>query len=218
MISSFYEGWIRRRRYRPAASVLRVPVSFLYLDLEEAPSVFAGVLLWSLERPALARLDRKDHFGDPALTLDESVRRFVFESLGRPVDGPIRILTQLRTWGFSRPLAGAYYCFTEEGPLDAVLVSLDRLPGVEPMRFVLDANKAQRDHRRLSWAESPGQPGEWNLGVPGTEILWHFSRGGKDSAFDATLSLQRRSLEAASFLKSLVTQPLRAARLSLTLS
>lgn len=217
MISAFYEGFLRRRRYRPAASAGRWPVSCLYLDLEEAPGIFASRRFWSLAGPALAWLNRNDHFGDPSLTLDESVRRFVFESIGRPVDGPIRMLTQLRTWGIARPLASAYYCFTEEGPIDAVVVSLDRLPGIEPVRIALDAAEARREQRVLSWTGDLENAGEWTLGTPGTEILWHFARGGRDSAFDATLSLERRTLEAPSFLKALLLQPLGAVRLSLTL-
>jgi DUF1365 family protein len=217
VISALYTGWFRRRRYRPGAEVLRVPASFLYLDLEEASDVFAGNLLWSLERRTPASFRRSDHLGDPTLTLDESVRRCVFDAIERPVDGPIRMLTQLRVWGVAPPFASVYYLFEDEGPLDAVVVSLERVPGLEPASVVLDAQKARRDGRTLAWGADAGDGTEWNLLLPGTEILGHAARGTEDEAFDATLALERRSLAPLEVAKSLFLHPFSAARLCLTL-
>ncbi len=59
---------------RRARHAFRYRLFMVYLDLAELDDVFRGRWLWSTRRPALARFDRRDHFGDPAQPLDDAVR------------------------------------------------------------------------------------------------------------------------------------------------
>ena len=68
----------------------------LYLDLSELPGLFDRRWLWSARGPALARFQREDHFGDPAVPLTDSVRDLVARETGVRPAGPIRLLTHLR--------------------------------------------------------------------------------------------------------------------------
>ena len=46
----------------------------MYLDLAELGDIFEKRWLWSDRRLALAQFRRDDHFGDPAISLDQAVR------------------------------------------------------------------------------------------------------------------------------------------------
>ena len=73
----------------------------MYLDLSELDMVFHGRLLWSTRRAAIVRFDRKDYLGNKQESLDKSVRDIVEkEKEVRPL-GPIRMLTNLRYFGFA---------------------------------------------------------------------------------------------------------------------
>jgi hypothetical protein len=45
--SCVYEGWVRHRRRGAVEHELRMPLFMVYLDLDELPSVFDGMALWS---------------------------------------------------------------------------------------------------------------------------------------------------------------------------
>src|SRR3954471_20731186 len=99
MHRAIYHGSLRHRRFAPALHAFRYRLYFLYLDLGELDTVFAGRWLWSTRRAAIARFDRNDHMGDPAVPLDTAVRDLVEARSGRRPAGPIRLLTHLRYFG-----------------------------------------------------------------------------------------------------------------------
>ena len=108
------------------------------LDLAELDSVFRGRWLWSTSSPALARFDRSDHMGDPALPLDESVRRLVAERTGRRPEGPVRLLTHLRYFGYVFNPVSFYYCFDRESKeVEAIVAEVNNTPWGEQHCYVL---------------------------------------------------------------------------------
>jgi len=217
MNSAFYDGWVRRRHYS-SRELLRVPVTAVYLDLAETTEIFESRWFWSFERAAPAWLRREDFFGDPTLTLDETVRRLVFEDIGKPIEGPIRMLSQLRTWGFARGPANAFYCFdATDSRLEAVVLDVRSIPGVETQRRVFDASEADYDGERYRWNESESDR-VWMVGKPGSSLIWHLEQSdAKGRLLDATLALDRRPLDTHATVKTLFLQPISTARLCLTL-
>ena len=71
--------------------------------------------LWSRERVNAVSFRRGDYLGDPLAPLDRSVRDLVEQRTGRRPDGPIALLTQLRTWGWLFNPISLYYCFAPDG-------------------------------------------------------------------------------------------------------
>ena len=71
--------------------------------------------LWSARRPAPAWFRRKDYLGPVDLPLDEAVRRRVAAETGQRPDGPIRMLTHLRYFGYCMNPVTFYYCFDAAG-------------------------------------------------------------------------------------------------------
>ena len=47
---------------------------------------------------------RKDYHGDPNISLDSAVRQTVYKEKSIKIEGPIRILTHLRYFGYLRYL------------------------------------------------------------------------------------------------------------------
>ena len=99
MESCIYRGKVKHIRYRPARNAFTYSLFMLCLDLTELDEVFRGRWLWSVGRPNLAWLKRKDHFGDPKFTIADAVRNLVEEKTGRRPEGPIRMLAHLRYFG-----------------------------------------------------------------------------------------------------------------------
>ncbi len=98
--SCIYEGTIRHRRAAPATEFTH-PIALCLLDLEELPGLLGGRLL--ARGPGVLRFRRRDYLGGRAGTdsLDVAVRDRVHELTGRRPDGPIRLLTQPRSFGLS---------------------------------------------------------------------------------------------------------------------
>jgi DUF1365 family protein len=153
-ISCLYEGSVRHRRHGTPADELRYRMFMVYLDLDELPECFDGRLLWSARRPALAWFRRSDHLGDPRTPLADAVRELVAERTGARPEGPVRLLTHLRYFGYCFNPVSFYYCYdasTDGDPtargerLSAVVAHVTNTPWGESHSYVLDADSAT-DH------------------------------------------------------------------------
>jgi DUF1365 family protein len=227
MRSCLYEGRVRHRRRRPVEHAFSVPLFMVYLDLAELAEVFRGRWLWSAQRPAFAWLRRRDHLGDPALPLDRCVRDLVEERTGLRPQGPVRLLTQLRTagWGFN-PVS-FYYCFGADGHgLEAVVAEVTSTPWGERHCYVLAsrASRAPGGPLRASAAKalhvSPFMgmdlEHDFRIRVPGRYLGLSIANRDGDGAplFEAALTLERREIDGRSLARALVRYPLMTAQVS----
>ena len=212
MHSAIYHGSLRHRRFAPAAHAFRYRLFFLYLDLAELDAVFAGRWLWSTRRAAIARFDRSDHMGDPAVPLDVAVRDFVEERSGRRPAGPIRLLTHLRYFGHCFNPVSFYYCFDAAGTrVETIIAEVNNTPWGERHCYVLSdphqsvAGKYQHYRSEKAFHVSPFMPMElayeWGLSTPGQHLNVHMALAGAEGSqqkiFDATMRLERSPLTAA---------------------
>lgn len=217
--SAIYEGWVRHRRYRPRGHSFRYRVFQLYLDLAELDDVFRGRWFWSFDRRNLAQLRRRDCFGDPALSIDEAVRRHVAAETGRRPTGPIRLLTHGRYFGVTMNPVSFYYGFADDGEtLDWVLAEITNTPWGERHAYLLTAAEAERHGNALHWGfdktfhVSPFLPMDrryrWAFQPPGDTLRVHMDVLAGDSRdFDATLVLERRPLTANTLASCLARYP-----------
>ncbi|HEX3874645.1 MAG TPA: DUF1365 domain-containing protein [Solirubrobacteraceae bacterium] len=204
--SCVYEGWVRHRRYGDVEHELRYPLFMVYLDLAELDTVFRRMPLWSTSRPALARLRRTDHLGDPTQPLDESVRALVAERTGERPAGPIRLLTNLRYAGICFNPVSFYYCFAPDGNrLQAVVAEVTNTPWGERHAYVMRADPDRPAGRILhgrmdkDFHVSPfmgmDHTYDWRLTNPADRLTVNIdSERDGVLAFDATLSLERRPI------------------------
>lgn len=214
MQSALYTGWLSHRRHAPVAHAFRYRVTLAWLDLAELDEVFRGRWLWSARRPAPAWLRRADYLGDPSLPLDEAVRDRVERETGtRPV-GPVRMLTQLRTFGFCFNPVSFYYCYDAAGRnVQTIIAEITNTPWNERHTYVL---RAGEDGLRFRLAKtfhvSPFMPMDldydWRFTPPGKMIAMRMeNRRAGQLLFDASLVLRREAITAASLAATLARQP-----------
>lgn len=219
MHSALYIGRLRHRRLSPQPHAFSYAVCMAWLDLAELDSVFRGRWFWSTRRRALAWFRRADYLGDPALPLDEAVRRRVVEAGGLRPQGPIRMLTQLRNYGHCFNPVTFYYCYDAGGTrVDTVVAEITNTPWRERHAYVLPAPAAHPAGARLDFAfgkdfhVSPFMPMEmdyhWRFSVPGPRLAVHMesARGGA-TVFNATLMLSRREISGPSLAGVLLRFP-----------
>ncbi|MCG6117234.1 MAG: DUF1365 domain-containing protein [Aquimonas sp.] len=206
LASAVYVGQVQHRRHAPHPHAFRYPLFMLYLDLGELDSVFAGRWLWSVGRRNIAAFRREDYLGDPALPLDEAVRRRYAEVTGRRPEGPIRMLTHLRYFGYAFNPVTFYYCFLPDGKgLDGIVAEITNTPWKERHSYVLPLGAAVEGRGGLRWRfakrfhVSPFMPMDrsydWRFSTPDARLFVHMNidrAEGRD--LDATLTLERRPL------------------------
>ena len=196
--SCIYEGAIRHRRSQPRREFEHTLAMF-YLDLDELPTLLGGRL--AAARPGLLRFRRRDYLGAREVPLDRAVRDTVANHSGARLDGPIRILTQLRSFGHCFNPVSFYYCLDAAGQrLETLVAEVTNTPWGERQAYVVPGGKAELG-KSLHVSPFMGMDHRYivRAGVPGERLALHIeSRRSGETTFDATLALRRRELTRAS--------------------
>lgn len=222
MESGLYLGRVEHRRLTPVAHRFVVPLFMVYLDLAELGDVFRHRWFWSTTRRALASFRREDHLGDPQIPLDVAVRNLVEERTGARPEGPVRLLTHLRYFGYVFNPVSFYYCFDRTGrSLEAIVADITNTPWGERHQYVLAVPRDAAGHSQhflnKDFHVSPFLPMDmdydWRFRQPGAQLSVHMltSRQGA-RVFDATLALRRAEITTASLASVLIRYPLMTAR------
>jgi DUF1365 family protein len=137
MESCLYEGVVYHQRLTPVPHRFQYRLYMHFLDLAEVPALVRTGLL-SERRFAGGGFLRRDHFGDPRQPLAASVRDLVSAQTGLALDGPIRLLTQLRHFGYYFSPLNLFYCYGGDGQtLTAVVAEVQNTPWLERHGYVL---------------------------------------------------------------------------------
>lgn len=227
MHSCIYEGSVRHRRFRPTPNIFQYRLFFMYLDLAELPHVFDVHPLWSYQRPNIAYFRRKDHFGDPQKPIDVAVRDLVAEKTGRQPEGPIRMLTHLRYFGYCFNPASFYYCYDKTASrVETIIVEIHNTPWGEVHCYVLDCENNEhplKNWRRHRFAKvfhvSPfidmNIDYDWRFREPDASIRVHMiDYENEQLLFDASLALKRREISPWALTDLLIKYPLMTAKVT----
>jgi DUF1365 family protein len=227
--SCLYEGSVRHRRMAPLEGEFRYPLFMAYLDLDELPQLFEKPWLWSARRPAVARFRRADHLGDPSVALRDAVAELVREETGTSPQGPIRLLTHLRYFGYCFNPVSFYYCYDAGGEnVTAVVAHVTNTPWGESHPYVMEVDaRADRGTVALMRGEfdkrlhvSPlmgmDQVYDWRLTEPSERLSVHIESRAPDgqATFDATLSLARREITPWTLRRALLRYPFLTGRIT----
>lgn len=220
MHSALYLGQVRHRRFAPRAHAFDYRLFMVYLDLAELESVFRGRWLWSTRHPAPAWLRRADYLGDPDIPLDEAVRDRVEQETGARPGGPIRMLTHLRYFGMCFNPVTFYYCFdAADTRVETIVAEITNTPWNERHAYVLadGLNEGRGAAKRYRFGKafhvSPFMDMaidyDWRFTTPADTLHVHMEdlKAGT-KLFDATLTLERRPISAASLAHALIAFPL----------
>ena len=217
--SCFYVGTIRHRRAEPHNEFLH-RLALAYVDLEELPQLLGGRLV--APGPGALRFRRRDYLGDPGRPLAVAVAQRLAE-LGAPEPrGPIRLLTQLRSWGMCFNPVSFYYCFAQDGQtLQTVLAEVTNTPWGERHSYAIgpsaDGAPLSRGtfDKQLHVSPFMGMDHvyEARATTPADTLSVHIeSRRDDQTVFDATLAMERRELTPAAARAVTLRYPLATAR------
>jgi len=219
MHSALYTGRLSHRRLAPVAHAFRYRLCLAWLDLAELDEVFAGRWFWSTRRPAFVRFRRRDYLGDAGIPLDQAVRDRVERVTGLRPAGPVRLLTQLRTFGHCFNPVSFYYCYDAAGrKVEAVVAEVTNTPWNERHAYVLRppgellSDAPMRFKLAKAFHVSPFMPMDldydWRFSVPGESLLVHMqSRRAGRRLFDATLALERHEISGRTLATALTRYP-----------
>lgn len=197
--SAIYEGTVRHRRFADRDNEFTTHIALAYLDLDELPAL----PLHGRLRPV--RFRRSDYLGDLGTPLATAVRDLVAQRTGSRPQGPIRLLTQLRSFGHCFNPVSFYYCFDDEGDkVDAVVAEVTNTPWGERHSYVIERGdegsivKGDSDKvLHVSPFMAMDHRYDWRVADPGETLSVHIeSLKHERRAFDATLSLRRRELSS----------------------
>jgi DUF1365 family protein len=188
---AIYEGAVRHRRFAERPHEFEYKLALAYLDLAEP-----------LPSGRLVRFERSDYLGDPRIPLDQAVRTLVEERTGTRPPGPIRVLTQLRSFGHCFNPVSFYYCFDEAGErVQTVVAEVTNTPWGERHAYVVERQGpgilkgASEKMLHVSPFMDMDHRYDWRVADPGETLSVHIeNRRGGEVAFDATLSMRRRPM------------------------
>jgi DUF1365 family protein len=212
--SCIYAGTVRHRRLNPPRAFTH-RLALAYIDLDELPALLSGRLL--ARRPGALRFRRSDYHGDPRVSLPEAVRETVATQTGTRPTGPIRLLTQLRSFGHCFNPVSFYYCLDPAGErLQHVLAEVTNTPWGERHAYVL-ANRAGASgvlggefdkQLHVSPFMSMDQRYRARASTPADTLSFHIeSQSDGSRVFDATLWLVREELTSASARRMTLRYP-----------
>lgn len=221
--SAIYVGSVRHRRILPKRHEFTYQVFMMYLDLDELEQVFEKSPLWSASFPALARFRRQDFLGPVEIPLDQAVRDCVLQETGVKVQGPIRLLTNLRYFGFLINPVSCYYCFDQQQQLQFIVAEVTSTPWRERVRYVIPARSPHQSHRFAKRMHvSPFMPMNmtyhWRSRTPCNSLSIHLQnwRNGEE-AFNATLALRRVEISTDSLNHCLLRYPFMTMKVALAI-
>ncbi|MES2822997.1 MAG: DUF1365 domain-containing protein [Pseudomonadota bacterium] len=220
--SAIYQGTVRHRRYSPKKHDFSYRVFMMYLDTQELDKVLSLSPFWSTSRWAPARFKRDDFHknknvtGNPDTSIDEAVRNTVELETGTRPNGPIRMLVNLRYWGYSINPLSTYYCFDKSGEdIIAIVAEVHNTPWNERHAYVLtgdDFNKNQSSAFEKKFHVSPFNPVDmiyrWKSTIPTDTLCIHLENWQKNTkVMDATMILKHQPINAKNLNDILIHFP-----------
>ncbi|RYG15110.1 MAG: DUF1365 domain-containing protein [Chitinophagaceae bacterium] len=229
--SAIYTGKVRHRRFSPKQHEFEYELFMMYLDTSEIEKIFSLSPFWSLKNFAPAQFKRSDfhinkecvaresnpqHAARELPTIDESVRATVLSETGIQLNGPVRMLVNLRYWGFNMNPISTYYCFDSNGEkLIAILAEVHNTPWNERHAYVLtNTESSQKQHVEFKkkFHVSPFNPinmdYRWHSTTPSEILSLHLENWEEGKKImDATLTLARHSITQTALHKILIRFP-----------
>lgn len=253
MNSRIYKGWVRHRRYTKVNNTFTYQVFMVLLDLDEIDDIFSRSSFWSTRRWAPAQFCRRDYFSEAgteggsgskaesasssASDLKQAVTERFFKDTGLRAS-KIKMLTNLRYFGYLINPVTFYYCFDEANNWLGTLAEITNTPWDERFQYTLLATSQAYSDSAIateqiigeesaqpkfcyrfekSFHVSPFNPMDmqyrWVMQLPGDELLIHMDNLAHknqqyEREFDATMKLIAEPFSRSAMNKVLYQYPL----------
>lgn len=219
--SGIYQGVLQHCRLSPKKHAFAYPVFMMYLDLDELDSVFSQTRLWSMTAWAPARFRREDYLSPHDRCLKDVVHDRVEFALGFRPQGAVRVLTNIRYFGFIINPISCYYCFDQRERLVAIVAEVTNTPWNERHAYVLPCEPTQSFQRiefNKAMHVSPFNPMSmqyrWRSNSPSKSLLLNLQTWGRSEEtsdaliFQARLRLKRKTINAKALRQIILSYPL----------
>jgi len=219
--SGIYEGRVVHHRHTPVDHRFAYHITLVLLDLSEVDAVCRLHPLWSDEGCNAVSFRRADFLGDRSVPLDVAVRDLVEERTGIRPDGPISMLTQLRTWGWLFNPITTYYCFDPTGiTVTTTVVEVTNTPWHERTAYVLDGTGTHEVDKEMH--VSPFLPMDlthrFTIGAPGERLTLAIDDFDGDAlVFGASMALTRHPAGRSALSRLLWRFPFMTLKVSLNI-
>jgi uncharacterized protein len=143
MHSCIYEGLVTHSRFHPVKHRFQYRLNMLMLDLSEIPALVGNDRLIAADRWSVRSFQSADHLAGSG-DLEDQVRSRIQAETGRRPTGRIRLLTQLRYFGYYfSPLNLFYVSDAENLSTEYVLAEVNNTPWGERHLYVLSEQNRQ---------------------------------------------------------------------------
>jgi uncharacterized protein len=138
--SAIYSGRVIHERFKPQAHKFQYKLMMLYLDLDEIGKIFNNIPFWRDDGGrSLAYFNRRDYMSPDEENLKKVVQDAIREQLNISHEGPIRVLTNIRMFGYCFNPVTFYYCFSkDDSKLEFVVAQITNTPWNERHNYVID--------------------------------------------------------------------------------
>tara|TARA_X000000368_G_scaffold85053_1_gene64426 strand:- start:918 stop:1712 length:795 start_codon:yes stop_codon:yes gene_type:complete len=156
--NAIYSGTIKHRRFIPFNRSFTYTIFMNYFDISKIDSLFKKSYLWNVNKFALVSFFRKDYHGNPSISLDTAVRNTIKEKTKITIDGPIRILTHLRYFGYCFNPVSFYYCFDKtDTKVELIMAEVTNTPWNERYSYFITnkKNKTFKEDLKKNFHVSP---------------------------------------------------------------
>jgi DUF1365 family protein len=141
--SAVYQGEVRHRRFKPVGHALNYSLFMMYLDLDELPSLLKRYWFFSKGKFNLASFNRDDYLNPSIRDLKAAVIDKVAREFGDVANEifSVRMLTNVRYYGYSINPVTFYYCFNSNDELLTIVAEITNTPWDEKHSYVLPVAK-----------------------------------------------------------------------------
>jgi DUF1365 family protein len=225
MHSCIYEGTVTHRRRQPVAHQFQNRLFMVYLDLDELPLLASRHGPIGTSRHAASSFVRSDHLFASDQPLEAEVRQLIREQTSQETRGRIRLLTQLRYFGYYMSPLNLFFVFDEaDQRVEFVVAEVNNTPWNERHCYVLWSGNQTAHNNELRFAHrkefhvSPFMDMDleyrWRLSEPGADLRVQLANHScADRLFDAGMALRRRELNAAELRRMTMRYPLMTAQI-----
>lgn len=218
--AALYRGWVRHRRFLPKAHAFRYPLFLAWLDIDQLETVAERTALFSVGRFNALSFHEEDYLpGRLGRTLRERLAADAAASGRELPQGPIGLLTNLRTFGLAFNPVSYYYAFDGSGRLAMIIAEVTNTPWKERVTYWMDPREVASEGDALSFEViktmhvSPFNPMDlryrWRFTEPGDSLAVRMAlfEGGR-FFFDVDLELECRPWRATTLVGTLLRYPL----------
>jgi uncharacterized protein len=213
--SAIYRGQLQHSRLTPKLHSFCYSVFMIYLDLDEIDAVFSLSRLWSARRPALARFKREDFFGSEKLSVKAAIIEHIYRQTGEDFQGSVRMLANLRYFGFLMNPLVTYYCFDREQRLQYIVAEVTNTPWREQHAYVLKCHPDQSVQRiefdkalHVSPFNDMNLKYRWTGNLPAESLMLNLENWrGEVMEFEASLALKREPIDSRNLERIILSYP-----------